>query len=54
MVQRIDTEGFERGEDNKDGSPTMVEREGQVDEYFICVALGRVMLFDDVIDVLRK
>jgi len=48
---RIDTKCFERGQDNKNGCPAMIEGEGEVDEEFLGQALGRVMLLDDVIDV---
>jgi hypothetical protein len=32
VCERIDTKGLECGEDNEDGGPAMVEREGQVDK----------------------
>jgi hypothetical protein len=32
MLVGINAEGFERGEDNKDGGPTVIKREGEMNE----------------------
>jgi len=50
-VQAAYTEGVECSDDDENGGPTVVKREGEMDEELISVTLGTVMLFDDVIDV---
>src|SRR5258705_5377735 len=50
----IDTKGFECGEDNKDGSPAMVEREGQVNEDLVTPCISDMVLLYDIVDMLRK
>jgi len=47
----VATKCFESSEEDEDGSPTVVEREWQVDENFIGQCVAGVMLLDDVIDV---
>ena len=51
MVNRINAECLERGQDDQNGGPAVVEREGKVDEDLVRVGLGRVMLLDDIVDV---
>ena len=48
------TEGFQEGEDDEDGRPTVVEQEGEVDEDFVGGALGLVELLHDVVDMLWR
>lgn len=43
--------GLEGGEDDEDGSPSVVERERKVNEDFIQSALGKIVFLDDVVDV---
>jgi len=51
IVEAAYTEGVECGDDDENGGPTMVKREGEMDEELIRVGLCAVMLFDNVIDV---
>lgn len=51
VVERRNTEGFERGQDDENGRPSVVERERQVDEQLVGDGAGRVMLLDDVVNV---
>ena len=48
----IVTERLEGGEDDENGRPAVVEREGKVDEHLVRSALGLVVLLDDIVDVL--
>ena len=48
------TKGLKRSKDDQYSSPPMVQREGEMNEKFVCIALGRVELFDDVIDMLGE
>jgi hypothetical protein len=52
-MQSVDTEGFEGSEDDKDGGPSVIEGEGEVNEQLVCEACRRVMLLDNVVDVLE-
>lgn len=54
VCEAADTESVECGDDNEDGGPTMVEGEGEMDKEFISIRLGRVVLLDDVVDVLIR
>lgn len=47
----IDTECLERGQDDEDGGPAVVQGEGQVDEEFISKGLWGVVLLDNIVDV---
>lgn len=49
----VDTKGLKGGENDEDRCPTVVEREGQVDKDLVRSALDLVILFDDIIYVLR-
>lgn len=51
VVVRRDTEGLKGGQDDEDGRPTVVEREGEVDEELVGDRARRVMLLDDIVDV---
>ena len=35
MIKGVDAKGFEEGHNNEDGRPTVVEREGKVNEDYI-------------------
>jgi hypothetical protein len=48
----VDTECLEGGNDDEDGRPAVVEREGKVDEYLVAEALSEMVFFDNVVDVL--
>ena len=50
--ERVDAEGLEGGEHDEHGRPAVVEREGEVHEELVSGGLRRVMLLDDVVDVL--
>ena len=50
----VDAEGLEGGQNNKDGRPAVVEREGEVDEDLVSGALWLVELLHDVVDVLWR
>ncbi len=54
VVKGTDTKRLEGGQDDKDSSPTVVKREWQVNKDFIGSALRRVMLFDDVVNMLAE
>ena len=47
-------EGLEEGEDDENGRPAVVEREGEVDEDLVGGALRLVELLHDVVDVLWR
>jgi hypothetical protein len=47
----VDTESLESGKNDEEGSPTVIEREGQVNKDFVPDEVRRVNLFDDVINV---
>ena len=49
----VDTKRLKRGQNHKDGRPSMVKRERQVNKQFITPRLGRVELFDFVVDMLK-
>ena len=51
MGERVDAEGLECGEDDEDGGPAVVEREGEVDPQLVIDGRRRVEAPDDVIDV---
>lgn len=52
LLEGVDAEGLEGGEDDKDGGPAVVEGEGEVDEELVGPGLGRVIFLHDVVDVL--
>lgn len=52
MVVGIDTERLKCSEDYENGGPTMVKGKWKVDEELVAEALRRVMLLDNVVDVL--
>lgn len=52
VFERVHTKCFKSGKDYEYRGPSMVEGEGKVDEKLIADALGGVMFFDNVIDVL--
>jgi len=47
----IDTKGLKGGQEDEDSSPSMPQRERQMDEQLVCNGLGGVMLLDNVVDV---
>lgn len=47
----IYTEGGECREDDEDCRPTVVEREGEVNEELVCCAFGLMALLDDVVNM---
>jgi len=51
MLMGVNTKSLERGEDNKDGGPTVIKRKGEMDKQLVSHVLWRVVLLDDVIDV---
>ena len=51
VVEGVDTEGNKGGKDDKDGSPAVVEREGEVDKDFVSGIGGLVVLLNNVVDV---
>jgi len=51
MGETVDTEGIESGNDDEDGGPTVVKREGKVDEELVGIRLGCVVFLDNVVDV---
>lgn len=51
VVERRDTEGLERSQDNKHGGPAVVKRERQVDKELVGNGAGRVMFLDNIVDV---
>ena len=53
MMMGVNTKSLERGEDNKDGGPTVIKRKGEMDKQLVSHVLWRVVLLDDVIDVLE-
>ena len=52
LFVRVVTERLECRQDDEDGGPAMVEREREVDEELVGSGLRRVMLLDDVVNVL--
>ena len=52
LGRSVVTEGLERGQNNEDSRPAVVERERKVDEHLVRSALGLVVLLDDVVDML--
>ena len=48
----VDAERLERGQDDEDSGPAVVQGEGEVDEELVRKGLGRVVLLDNVVDVL--
>ena len=46
------TEGLERGQNNENSRPAVVERERKVDEHLVRSALGLVVLLDDIVNML--
>ena len=52
--QSVYIERLEDGDNDKDCCPTVVEGEGEVDEELVIDGLRRMILFDDVVDLLRK
>jgi len=51
MGEAADTKGVESRDDDKNGCPTVIERERKVDEELVTVRLGNVMLFNDIVYV---
>ena len=54
MGETVDTKGIKRSDDDEDGGPTVVKREGEVDEELVGIRLGCVVFLDDVVDVLEE
>ena len=54
MGDCVHTEGIKRTEDNENGCPTVVEREGKVDEELITIGIWAVEFLDNVVDMLKK
>ncbi len=50
---RINAEGLERGQHNKDSRPTMIKGERQMNEEFIGQTLGYMALLHNVVNVLK-
>ena len=53
-LQGVYTERLEDGDNDEDCCPAVVEGEGEVDEELVIDGLRSMILFDDVVDVLRK
>lgn len=51
FLVRIVAKCLKGGQNNKDGGPSVVERERQMHKEFVCGVLDFVELLDDVIDV---
>jgi len=51
VVDSIDAKGLEGGEDDEDGGPAVVEREGEMDPELVVDVLAAVGALDDVVDV---
>lgn len=54
FAERIDTESLESSENYQNGGPSVPERERKVHEYFITRARRRMLLLDDVVDMLTR
>jgi len=54
MCHLVDTKCVKRGDNDEDGRPAVVEREGEVDEQFIAHRLGNMIFLDNIVDVLRR
>ena len=54
MGDCVHTEGIKRSEDNENGCPTMVKREGKVNEELITKRLCDMEFLDNVVDMLEK
>lgn len=52
LSKRVDAKCFKRSQDDENGCPPMIERERQVNEYFVTSVRGCVILLHDVVDVL--
>jgi len=51
VMESVDTESIETGDEDEEGREAVPYREGQMDPKFIVNVLGRVMLLHNVIDV---
>ena len=51
MLDGIDTERLEGGQEDKDGGPPMPHGKRQVHEQLVAGGLGRVILLDDIVNV---
>ena len=54
MVNSIDPKGLECRQHDKDRRPSVVQREWKMDENLIGIGLRRVVLLDDIVDMLRE
>ena len=54
LSSRVDAKCLESAEDDEDGGPAVVEREGEVDEDLVGGARRVVVLLDDVVDVRHR
>lgn len=52
MGETVNAKGVKGGDDDEDGGPSVVEREGKVDEELVAPGLGDVMLLDEVVNML--
>lgn len=51
VVKRVHAKRGERGQDNEDSGPAVVEREREVNEYFVGGAGRLMILLDDIVNV---
>lgn len=54
FAERIDTESLEGSENYQNGGPSVPERERKVHEYFVTRARRRMLLLDDVVNMLTR
>lgn len=54
LGERIDTKCLEGSEDHQNGGPSVPERERKVHEYLVTRGRRRMLLLDDVVDMLTK
>lgn len=52
--ERIDTKCLEGSENYQNSSPSVPEREGKVHKYFVTRVRRRMVLLDDVVDMLSR
>jgi hypothetical protein len=50
--ETVDTKSVKGGNNDEDGGPSVVEREGKVDEELVAPGLGDMMLLDDIVNML--
>lgn len=52
--ERIDTKCLKGSQNYQNGSPSMPERERKVHKYFVTRGRRRMLLLDDIVDVLTR